>query len=161
MKMCNTEVIKKIKELEERKQEIIADEINKCMSTYQTETDKIDTGYNFKETRDAIARINAEVLKLKHALNIVNSTVIVPEFNMTVGESLVYMAQLNNERAILERMARNIAKTRHTVFNGTVEYTVTNYDVNECKMLLGEIKATIVQLQLAIDRVNLSNIIDL
>ncbi|MCL2813576.1 MAG: hypothetical protein FWD23_03150 [Oscillospiraceae bacterium] len=161
MKLCNAEVIKKIKDLEEQKQEILSDEQKNCTTTYQTETDMIDTGYDFEKTRTAVENLNKEIMRLKHALNISNSTVIVQEFGLTIGECLVYMAQLNNEKFVLEKLSRNRSKSRTTLYNGTVEYTDTNYDVEVCKDKLNSIKETIRQLQLSIDRVNLNNMIEI
>ena len=162
MKLCNAEVIKKIKDLEEQKQEILSDEQKNCTTTYQTETDMIDTGYDFGNIRKVIENLNKEIMKLKHALNVSNSTVIVEEFGLTIGECLVYMAQLNNEKFVLERLSRYRSKSRATVgHTGTVEYTVTNYDVEICKGELNTIKETVRKLQLAIDRVNLNNMIEI
>lgn len=160
MKLCNAEVIKKIKDLEEQKQEILSDEHKNCTTTYQTETDMIDTGYDFEKTRKAVENLNKEIMRLKHALNISNATIIVEEFNLTIGECLVYMAQLNNEKTVLERMCRNRSKSRTTLYNGTVEYTVTNYDVESCKSKLNDVKEAVRKVQLAIDRVNLNNMIE-
>ena len=161
MKLCNAEVIKKIRDLEDQKLDILSDEQKNCTTTYQTETDMIDTGYDFGETRKAVENLNKEIMKLKHALNVSNSTVIVEEFGLTIGECLVYMAQLNNEKSVLERLSRNRNKSRVTLYNGFVEYTVTNYDVEICKSELNDIKETVRKLQLAIDRVNLNNMIEI
>ena len=160
MKLCNAEVIKKIKDLEEQKKEILLDEQRNCMTRYQTETDMIDTGYDFGQTRKAVENINKEIMQLKHMLNVSNSTVIVEEFGLTIGECLVYMAQQNNEKAVLEQLSRYQSKSRATLYNGTVEYTVANYDVEACKDRLNGMKETIRKLQLAIDRVNLNNMIE-
>ena len=161
LKLCNAEVIKKIKDLEEQKHEILSDEQKNCTTTYQTETDMIDTGYDFGQTRKVIENLNKEIMRLKYALNVSNSTVIVEEFGLTIGECLVYMAQLNNEKSVLERLSRNRSKSRTTLYNGTVEYTVTNYDVEVCKSEANAVKETIRKLQLAIDRVNLNNLIEI
>jgi len=161
MKLCNAEIIKKIKDLEEQKQEILADEQKNCTTTYQSETDMIDTGYDFGETRKAVEALNREIMGLKHMLNVSNSTVIVEEFGLTIGECLVYMAQQNNEKAVLERLSRYQSKSRTTLYNGYVEYTVTNYDVEACKGELNRVKETVRKLQLAIDRVNLNNMIEI
>lgn len=161
MRLCNAEVIKKIKDLEEQKQEILVEEQRNCTTTYQTETDMIDTGYNFDQARKSIEDFNKEIMRLKHALNVSNSTVIIDEINLTIGECLVYMAQLNNEKSVLERMSRNQNKSRSTLYNGAVEYTITNYDVEICKNKLNIVKENIRKLQLAIDRINLNNMIEI
>ena len=161
MKLCNAEVIKKIKDLEEQKKDALMTELQNCFTTYQTEADMIDTGYDFAKTRESVADFNKEIMKLKHALNVSNSTVVIEEFGLTIGECLVYMAQLNSEKTVLENMSRAKSKSRYTVHNGTVEYIVANYDVEACKAELNKIKENIRRLQLAVDRVNLNNIIEI
>lgn len=161
MKLCNTEIIKKVKDLEEQRQQILAEERKICCSTYQKEADLIDLGYDFDATREAVAEINRETVKLKHLLGVANSTVIVPEFEMTIGECIVAMAQLNSEKKILENMAATPSKTRQTTFGGVVEYTITNYDIKNCKDKLLEISETIRRLQISIDRINLAHFIEI
>jgi hypothetical protein len=46
------------------------------------------------------------------------------------------MAQLNNEKSLLERMARREPKARQTTFGGAVDLTETCYSREECKTAL-------------------------
>lgn len=108
-----------------------------------------------------MAGIDAEVRKLKHLLNYSNATTVVEDFGMTLGECLVYMAQLNYEKIILDRLARRERIKRHSTMNGVIEYTVVNYDINECKQRLQVIQDMIAKLQISIDRTNLTNLIDI
>jgi hypothetical protein len=161
MKLCNSEIIKKIRDLDEKKQRIITEEKDICTSKYQNESDLVDLGYDFAATRKAIKEINREVIRLKHALNVANLTVVVPEFNMTIGECIVYMAQLNLESRILENMSQTRSKSRETSYGGVVEYTIANYSIDECRQKLDEINEIIRSLQIAIDRVNLNNMVEI
>ena len=161
MKLCNAEIMKKVKLMEQEKNEITAEEKRICQTTYQSATDKIDNGYNFTKTRDNISGLDSEIRQLKHLLNHSNATTVVGDFNMTLGECLVYMAQLNNERGILEQLAQKEATTRHSTFNGVIEYTELNYDKSECKERLKQTQETIAKLQIAIDRTNLTNMIEI
>jgi hypothetical protein len=86
---------------------------------------------------------------------------VVPEFSMTLGECLVYLAQLNRELAVVSRMAKNEPKTSRSVYGGAVEYTTLNYDKEECQAKQGWIQTTIAELQIAIDRTNLTNMIEI
>ena len=158
MKLCNSEIIKRIKDLDEQKCRILAEEQNNRTSSYQQEADLIDLGYNFAATRKAVEEINLEVVKLKHALNVANATVNVPEFDMTIGECIVYMAQLNAEKRVLEAMSELPSKSRQTTYGGVVEYTITNYDIKECRAKLNDVNEIIRKLQISIDRVNLTHI---
>lgn len=161
MKLCNAEIMKKVKLLEQEKNEITAEEKRICQTTYQSATDKIDYGYDFKKTRDSISGLDSEIRQLKHLLNYSNATTVVEDFNMTLGECLVYMAQLNNERGILEQLAQKEMTTRHSTFNGVIEYTELNYNKSECKERLKQTQETIAKLQIAIDRTNLTNMIEI
>jgi hypothetical protein len=157
MKLCNSEIIKKVKDLDEQKYRILSEERNNCTSKYQKESDLIDLGYNFAVTRKNIEEINREIVKFKHALNVANATVNVPEFNITIGECIVYMAQLNSEKRVLEAMSQKSSKSRETTYGGVIEYTITNYDIEECKQKLLEINDIVRKLQISIDRGNLEH----
>ena len=161
MKLCNAEIIKKIKALEEQKREILLNEQKNCCTSYQTEADLIDTAYDFAQTRKNVRSLNKEIMELKHALNVSNSTVVVEDFGLTIGECLIYMAQLNNEKDVQEQLSHYQHKSRRSLHNGAVEYTIANYDIESCKKELNATKETIQKLQLAIDRVNLNNMIEI
>jgi hypothetical protein len=159
MKMCNAEIIKKIKELESKKLEIRDFENRNKSTSYAAGESKIYTNYNFRAAREEVSDVDWEIRRLKHLLAVANASVIVPKFDMTIGECLVFMAQLNSEKLILEGMSRKDPKSRHTTFN-SIEFTELNYDINECKQELQDITNTIKELQIAIDRVNLTHEID-
>jgi len=161
MKQCNAEIMKTIKLLDQMKQEIIDQEDRVCTTTYQTESDMIVSVYNFTETRNQVIDIDAKIRMLKHLLNYSNATTIVEDSNMTLGECLVYMAQLNNERCILEQFVRREPKSRRSTMNGVIEFTVLNYDKDECKKRLESVQEMIAKLQIAIDRTNLTNMIEI
>ncbi|MDR2166781.1 MAG: hypothetical protein LBE35_02885 [Clostridiales bacterium] len=160
MKLCNAELMKKVKLLEQAKNDILAEERRIHQVTYQTEKDKFDNGYNFADTRKRIDDIEAEVRKYKRLLNYSNATTVVEEFNMTLGECLVYMAQLNRQVYTLDELARKEPMTRRSTVNGVIEYTALNYDKAECQAKLQWVLETISKLQVAIDRTNLTNMIE-
>ena len=161
MKLCNAEIMKKVKLLEQEKSDILAEERRIHTVTYQTENDKFDNGYNFAETRSKIDAIDTEIRKYKRLLNLSNATTMVEEFGMTLGECLVYMAQLNRQVYTLEMMASQEPLTRRSTVNGVIEYTALNYNKAECKAKLQWVLETVAKLQVAIDRTNLTNMIEL
>jgi len=153
--------MKQIKFLEQQKDELVSEERRICQVTYQTDKDKMNYIYSFTETRNAISRFDSQIRKLKHSLNYSNATTIVESFDMTLGECLIYMAQLNNEKMILESLYGREAYSRRSTLNGVVEYTELNYDKAECKERLVSVQDTISRLQIAIDRTNLTNAIEI
>ena len=160
MELCNAELMKKVKLLEQAKDDILQEERRIHQVTYQTEEDKFDNGYSFAKTRKKIDDIDFEVRKYKKLLNHSNATTIVKEFDMTLGECLVYMAQLNNQVYTLVELSQKEPITRRSTINGVIEYTALNYDKAECQAKLQWVQETISKLQVAIDRTNLTNIIE-
>ena len=159
-KKCIKELIKEIKNLEDLKASVLNFENGNCMSTYQDEKDKIKVDYSFAGTRAEIQEINNQIRKYKHHINYANVTVIVPEIGMTIDGCLIDMAQLNNEIMILDARSKYQAKTRRSVYSGAVEFTELNYNLDECKLRLKEYKERVQALQIAIDRINLSFLIE-
>ena len=154
---CLKEVIKMISQLAEEKAEILSDESQNSVITYGKDEEKPESTYIFSETREAIENVNAKIRHLRHKLHHANATVKVPEFDMTIGECIIYMAQLNSEKALLERMARSEPISRDTTYRGVVEWTEICYSRNECREVLKGIVEKITALQMAIDRINLTH----
>ena len=160
MKLCNAELMKKVKLLEQAKNDVLAEEHRIHQVTYQTEKDKFDNGYCFAATRKKVDDIDAEIRKYKRLLNHSNATTMVEEFDMTLGECLVYMAQLNRQVYTLDELSKKEPITRRSTVNGVIEYTALNYDKAECQAKLQWVQKTISKLQVAIDRTNLTNMIE-
>ena len=161
MKLCLKEAIKRIALLEKQKSEILLEEDQNCTITYGGDEDRPYTNYySFDDTRKAIKEVDADIRSMRHKLHHANATVQVQELGMTIGECIIYMAQLNIEKATLEHMARKEPKTRRTVYGGAVEWTETNYGREECRESLRVVTEDIVKLQMAIDRANLTHEIE-
>ena len=94
MLKCNTEIMKDLKKIQEQRSEILSIERRDSTISYIAGEEKIPTNYNYKETRIKIDELNKKEVYLRGLLAKANSTVIVPEFNMTIGDCLVYLAQL-------------------------------------------------------------------
>ena len=155
------EVIKLIAQLEEEKSELLSDEQQNSIITYGKDEEKPESSYNFADTRNAVAAVDTKIRYLRHLLHHANSTVVLPQYdNMTIGQCIVYMAQLNNEKYLLERMARREPKTRSVKYGGAVDLTETCYSREQCRAVLKKITAKITALQLAIDKINLCHEVD-
>ena len=154
---CLKEVIKMISLLEDEKSEILSDESQNCIVTYGKDEEIPESAYVFADVRNAIENINAKIRHLRHKLHHANATLKAPEFDMSIGECIIYMAQLNNEKALLERMARRELKSRNSTFRGEVDWTEICYSRDECRETLKEVNEKITSLQMAIDKANLTH----
>ena len=162
MKVCNTEIMKEIKTLNDRKNDLINFETVNSTVTFLKDEDKTLPSYSYEEVTKELAEIDNRVLYLKDKLSYSNATTIVPEFNLTIASALTYLAILQSKKDRYYRLSLN-DKLRRIGSNrdGQVEYTETLYEPSECKRIYEEIVEEINKLQMAIDRVNLTNSIEI
>lgn len=157
--VCLAQAMKKVKELEAEKEQLIEYENRYCRISYKEGEEKIKSDYDYILLHDEIRDIDGRILYIKHKLAKANCSVSVEPFGYTVGEALVYLAQLQNAKAQAERLAGQKQTERRITYNGVVEYTECAYDVNDAKKELRKLRDTIASLQIAIDRANLTNFI--
>ena len=163
-KMTNTEVMKLIKELEEQKQLLIDFEKRNAFARYSQEDKHLAdvTPYDIVANNNAINSLDRDVRILKHLLNVANTTVFVPEFNMTIGQCLVYMAQLTQSINRYMSLANTDKVTREAsgYSRSSAEFKEARYDVAIAREMLNVEKNNLSKLQMAIDKANLTNEID-
>lgn len=126
------------------------------------ELDSVRSDYNFVETQNALDKIETEMRKLKHALNVFNSTTVIPEFGMTIDEMLVYIPQLTMRKNKLARMKDRLPKVREQtrVNSSILDYRYLNYDVNEVSAAYEKTCDTLAKAQNALDAVNMSETLE-
>lgn len=161
MKVCNAEAMKMVKMLDSDLNTLRYNETVNCIVSYKEGEKKTLANYDYAKTRKEVERINAEIRKIKKALAVANSTFIIDEFNMTIGEALVYLAELNVEYNNLNNLANRNKVTRRITQNGVLEYTECTYDPEKAKKDQKEIYTKIGKLQVAIDRANLNCFIEI
>lgn len=162
MKKCNTELMKEIKNLTAKKEELLAYEGRESLTTFSENETQIPSSYSYTEVRNKIDAIDKEIRHIKQLLCYANATVIVEGFDMTIAEALIYLAQLQSKQITLANMKNRAPITRQSTSyrTGPVEYVKTNYDVEQVQKEFDEVFQTIQKLQIAIDRTNLTNMIE-
>lgn len=161
MKVCHTQAMKMIKEYEEQKRILLMREDNYSQVSYKEGEKKIASDYNYNTVREAVKKLDSEVRKIRAALAEANCRVVVDDFEITIGEALVMLAQMQSERQHLEGMANSVQLSRRLTQNGVIEYTECLFDVAKVKQDVSELRQKISNLQVAIDRANLTNYIEL
>lgn len=162
MKKCNTELMKEIKILEEKKNDILTLEQEECKITYLDGEKKMSSLYSYDTVRKEVDDIDSKIRRYKSLLAYSNATTKVEEFDMTIGECLIYLASLNSRKTYLTSFASKKQKSRiSSTYNNKVEYTELLYDVNKVKQELEDLQRLIAKLQMAIDRTNLTNLIEI
>ncbi|MBQ6661133.1 MAG: hypothetical protein IJM57_06895 [Lachnospiraceae bacterium] len=114
--------------------------------------------YDFEQTRAAEAELETKIRKLKHAINVFNSTTVIPEWNITIDEMLILIPQLRNKRDRLFMMKNRLPKERveagmRTASN-IIDYRYANYDIDAAQAAYDEASDSLAKAQTALDLVN-------
>ena len=161
MKVCIAEAMKLVKDLEEEKQMLIYGENRRCTVSYKEGEAKVLPDYDYKTTRERIAALDSEVRRIKFIISKANCEVQLDGFNASICEGLILLAQYRKEYDRLSRLATREQVTRRITPNGVLEYTECLYDVKVAAQAQKDLNTLIGKLQVAIDRANLVNEVEL
>ena len=128
------------------------------VAAIQEDIESVRPVYNFKKMRDAQAEVACKIRKVKHAINVFNTTTIIPDFNITIDEMLVYLPQLNAECTTLSKMRDAMPKVRvssgYSGGGNIIDYKYANYDIEEVSKYYAELSHTLAKAQTVLDLVN-------
>ena len=128
------------------------------VAAIQEDIESVRPAYSFGEMREAQAEVERKIRKVKHAVNVFNTTTLVPDFNITIDEMLVYLPQLNRQCQILSGMRDAMPKTRvsygYSGGGSIIDYKYANYDIEEAGKRYTELADTLARAQTALDLVN-------
>lgn len=113
--------------------------------------------YDLEAHTREIAIVAGKIAHLKHAINVFNTTAVLPEHGITIDEALVRMAFLTKEKERLDSMRVNQPKrliTGYSARKNQVEYECTNYNPSEAGRLYAKTAEDLRKLQLELDMVN-------
>lgn len=111
--------------------------------------------YDYSTMQEEMKTLSAKIRQLKHAINIFNSTTVVPGFDMTIDEMLVYIPQLTARQEKLSAMAGKPERARVDHYQSNIiDYVYVNYDLEEVKADANKVADELARAQLALDKVN-------
>ena len=115
---------------------------------------------NAEATQAQMEAVETKVRRVKHAINAFNHATVVPGFDMTIDEMLVYIPQLTEKKRRLSDMANRLPKERvnsgHYGNKSIVEYQYANYDVAAAMADMVRVSDELARAQTALDAVNSS-----
>lgn len=168
MKKCNAELMKELKiiqeELSEKKSKLVSDSV----ARYYENEEEPDRSFNYEEITKEIKDLYEKEQNIKKLLTYSNATTKLINYSsdITIGEGLVMLAELNSYLSAINMLKRNnqiIKKVEHAKFEGDKDRVLVTEYLYDLKKVESEIKATkekIHALQVAIDRTNLCNMIE-
>ena len=124
----------------------------------EEDVESVRPAYNYERVQEQLELLEEQVRKVKHAINTFNLTTVIPGFDMTVDQMLVYIPQLNERKNKLNRMAGRLPKERvSSARYGTktiVEYEYSNYDTQQAEADFAIVANELARAQTALDVVN-------
>ena len=112
MLYSSAEAAKVLRKLNEDQEALKAKEDKSAVFVAALEEDieSARPSYDYEEIREKLEELERKVRIVKHAINVFNMTTVIPGFDMTVDQMLVYIPQLSEKkryalREVIEREA--------------------------------------------------------
>ena len=166
-KMTSAYANKMIKRLEEDKDYWLQNENESRTYVVAVNEAPVVPDYNYEEVAAKLADIDNKIASIRHSLNLANATarVKVGDKELSVDTILIRMAQLNNRKTSLDWMRKQLPKVRlngnsYSVKTVAAEYRYINYDPAIVSRDYEAVTKELMELQMALDRYNQVELID-
>ena len=112
--------------------------------------------YDFKVAQEDIEHVESKIRKLKHKINVFNTTYVLDGFDMTIDQALVYLPQLTQKKQKLQEMISRMGKERVSTYasSSIIDYRYINYDLVEVGEYLQKTVKLLNDIQDKLDTVN-------
>lgn len=158
MKYTSAEAAKILRQLKDDYDYLLSmeTESREFIAAVSEDPESVRPEYSFEDTREKLDELNAKMRRVKHAINVFNTTHTVPGFDMTIDEMLVYIPQLTAKKNKLYNMKNRLPKVRMTSSYRTniIDYSYANYDIKAAEAEYAQTADTLVKAQLALDTLN-------
>ncbi|MBQ9211441.1 MAG: hypothetical protein IJ153_07075 [Clostridia bacterium] len=159
MKMTSAVAAKELKKLNDQHDALTSMErkSSEFVAAIQEDIETVRPAYDYTAVQKELAETEQKIRKLKHAINTFNLNQVVPGFDMTIDQMLVYIPQLSAQKRKLEHMKDKLPRERiRSGFSNSniIEYTYVNYDVQAASKDYETVADELAKAQNALDLVN-------
>ena len=160
MKYTSSEANKYLRKLNSDLQTLISAETQSrtFLAATGEDIESVRPAYDYAKTQQDIQALCVKIRRLKHAINVFNTTTVVDGFDMTIDEMLVYMPQLTERVRVLDTMRSTLPKLRERTYgsgtNATIDYRYTNYDHDSVEKDYEKMFSLLSRAQNALDLIN-------
>lgn len=167
MKYTSAEAAKILRQLNEDYSSLINMELEKMdfLAAVGEDIESVRPIYDYAATQKKLTEYEEKIRRVKHAVNVFNSTHIVPEFDMTIDQMLVYIPQLSQRKEKLYMMKNKLPKRReissYSSRSNIIDYRIANYDIEAAEKDYAEVSALLSKAQIALDVINNSETMEI
>lgn len=158
MKMTSAQAAKVLRQLNDELAALMQrEELSKTfLASLGEDPETVRPEYDYEAVKSAQLDLEQKIRKVKHALNVFNATTVIPGFDMTIDEMLVYLPQLSRRCSKLSVMRNTLPKVRENSDYGAniVDYRYTNYDIEKVAADHSRFSEELAKAQTALDLVN-------
>ncbi len=160
MKMTSAQAAKELRRLNDELKTLLTRESSAryFMASIEEDIEDVRPAYDYAETQQKQIVLEEKIRTLKHALNCFNTTTLVPGFDMTIDQMLVYLPQLTERLSKLSAMKDHLPKTRVSTGYGKstaiIDYCYANFDIEAAAADYRAVLDELSRAQTALDFVN-------
>ena len=124
----------------------------------QENKEEVRPEYDYGTTQEQLLELERKIRTIKHEINVFNLNQVIPSFDMTVDQMLVYIPQLTARKNKLDKMRSRLPKERvqdsFSRNSALVEYEYSNYDIQQVEVDYNKVADELARAQNALDKVN-------
>lgn len=158
MKMTSAQAAKLLRQLKEELSALHLRENNSrsFLASLGEDPESVRPDYDYDAMKKQMNVVETKIRKLKHTINVFNTTTLIPEFGITIDEMLVYLPQLSANCSRLAKMKGVLPKERANSGYGSnvIDYRYVNYDIEQVNKDYTELSEKLANAQTALDYVN-------
>ncbi|MBR1752272.1 MAG: hypothetical protein IJ740_15625 [Ruminococcus sp.] len=160
MKITSAQAAKVLRQLNNEHNTVLYKESStrSFLASVGEDVESVRPEYDYEATQAKLDEIETKIRKLKHALNVFNSTTVIPEYDMTIDEMLVYLPQLSQRCSKLSEMKDAIPKVRESAVysrsSAIIDYRYANYDIEKAEQDHRDACNELAKAQTALDLIN-------
>ncbi len=160
MKYTSAQANKLLKKLNDEYDLLLAEEAESStfLAAMGEDPESVRPEYDYIETQKVLEELGNRIIKLKHAINLFNTSHTLPGFELTVDEALVYIPQLSKKVKKLAEMKARLPKARENqeYYSRTsiIDYRYINFDRKTVKEDYDRAFDALSALQTALDTLN-------
>ncbi|MBO4767396.1 MAG: hypothetical protein J5532_08880 [Lachnospiraceae bacterium] len=160
MKLTSAEAAKLLRKLNDELNDLLSSEAmsETYVAAISEDPASVRPDYDYAQTRAKEEELCAKIRRLKHAINVFNSTTVIPKWDITIDEMLILIPQLTRKKDRLAAMKNRLPKERveaglRTASN-IIDYRYANYDIAAVQAEYDATADRLADAQTALDLVN-------